>query len=64
LKVGEKVAIQALWDCLEEIHFLQLMKVFITENAPGSELQLDAHIQLEGTQLATVDRKPLRPSER
>jgi hypothetical protein len=47
LKTGKNVAIQALWDYLEEPHFPQLMKVFITENVPGSELQMDARIQLE-----------------
>lgn len=43
-ETGEKAAIQALQDCLEEIPFLQLLKVSTTKNVPAPDFRVDVRI--------------------
>jgi hypothetical protein len=45
IETGEKAAIQALRDCLEEIPFLQLMNVSTAGNAPGPDFRVDLRVQ-------------------
>ncbi len=45
IETGEMLAIQVLRDCLEEIPFLQLMKVSTAESAPGPDFRMDVRVQ-------------------
>ena len=45
IETGETTAAQALWDCLKEIPFLQLMDISPAEEASGPDFRVDARLQ-------------------